>query len=296
MGNAVPTHLVAVVDGRHDLPEEVACLLLRQPLPLADVVVQVPLAGVLHHDDDLAAVLKHCAETGNHRLLGGMLRTKGLLVSTCLLMSRRSPDRLTHCPPHCLCPQFSKTEGVGVPAGTCRSEGDGHCCHPHPTVPPGLLATQPLRPQSTGERALLCQKVTEVCGSLLDRALPRGKATELLAGAAGWPFCMFPLLPTRLRLKPRDGAFSSCLQKATSIFLNSSSQRDSVLANAAYELPIHLLLFRGQKDSGYLTHTSEVAITQAPTTRQHSAMNPSPEEEHGARQVCSQRTRHLSEG
>lgn len=73
----VPTHLVAVIDGRHDLPEEVACLLLRQPLPLADVVVQVPLAGVLHHDDDLAAVLKHCAERGSHRVLGGMLTAKG---------------------------------------------------------------------------------------------------------------------------------------------------------------------------------------------------------------------------
>lgn len=64
VGSAVPTHLVAIVDGRHDLPEEVACLLLRQPLPLADVVVQVPLAGVFHHDDDLAAVLKHCKATG----------------------------------------------------------------------------------------------------------------------------------------------------------------------------------------------------------------------------------------
>lgn len=94
MGSVVPTHLVAVVDSRHDLPEEVACLLLRQPLPLADVVVQVPLAGVLHHDDDLAAVLKHCMKTGSQRVLGGMLGAKGLLVSTCLLMSRWSPDPL----------------------------------------------------------------------------------------------------------------------------------------------------------------------------------------------------------
>ena len=144
---------------------------------------------------------------------------------------------------------------------------------------------------------MLCQKVTKTHGSLLDRALPRGKATELPAGMAGWPFCMFPLLPTRLRLKPRDGAFSSCLQKATSIFLNSSSQRDSVLANTTYELPIHLLLFREQKDSGYLTYATEAVITRAPATRQHSTTNPgraSPEEEHGARWVCSQRTQSLS--
>lgn len=102
----------------------------------------------------------------------------------------------------------------------------------------------------------------------------KGKATELPAGTAGWPFCVFPLLPTRLWLKPRDGAFSSCLQKATSVFLNSSSQHDSVLANTVYELPIHLLLFRGQKDSGYLTYAREAGITQALATRWHSATSP----------------------
>lgn len=48
----------------------------------------------------------------------------------------------------------------------------------------------------TGERALLCQKVTKTHGSSLDRALPKGTAMELLVGAAMWPFCMFPLLPT----------------------------------------------------------------------------------------------------
>lgn len=112
---------------------------------------------------------------------------------------------------------------------------------------------------------------------------------ELPAGMAGQPFCVSPLLPTRLRLKPRGGAFSSCLQKATSIFLNSNSQRDSAPANTAYELPTHLLLFRGQKDSGYLTYAGEVAITPAPAT----AREASPEE-HGPCWACSKGTQCLS--
>lgn len=52
-------HLVAVVHGRDDLPEEVACVPLAQRLTLADVVVQVSPAGVLHDDHDPAAVLEH---------------------------------------------------------------------------------------------------------------------------------------------------------------------------------------------------------------------------------------------
>lgn len=55
----VAAHLVAVVHGRDDLPEEMAGVTLAEPLPLTDVVIQVTPAGILHDDHDLAAVLKH---------------------------------------------------------------------------------------------------------------------------------------------------------------------------------------------------------------------------------------------
>lgn len=64
-------------------------------------------------------------------------------------------------------------------------QGTARAATPCATVPPGLLAKQPLQLQSTGERALLCQKVTKTHGSLLDRALPRGMVTELPTGTAG---------------------------------------------------------------------------------------------------------------
>lgn len=54
---------MAVVQGGDDLPEEVPCLALAEPLPLADVVIQVAPAGVLHDDHNLAAVLKHWGRT-----------------------------------------------------------------------------------------------------------------------------------------------------------------------------------------------------------------------------------------
>ena len=47
-------YLVTIVHGGDDLPEEVS------GLPLADVVVQLPFAGVLHDDHNLIFVLKHC--------------------------------------------------------------------------------------------------------------------------------------------------------------------------------------------------------------------------------------------
>lgn len=53
------THLVTVVDCRHHLPEEVPSFLFSKSLALADVVIQVSFAGVLHHNDNLAAVFKH---------------------------------------------------------------------------------------------------------------------------------------------------------------------------------------------------------------------------------------------
>lgn len=64
MDGQVHAHLVAVVHGRDDLPEEVPGFALAQPLPLTDVVIQVSPAGILHDNHNLAAVLKHWAEQG----------------------------------------------------------------------------------------------------------------------------------------------------------------------------------------------------------------------------------------
>ena len=56
------------MDGRDDLPEEVSRLAVAQATPLADVVVELALTGVLHHDDDLVLVLEHWrAEEGGGR-------------------------------------------------------------------------------------------------------------------------------------------------------------------------------------------------------------------------------------
>lgn len=62
MARAGGAHLVAVVHGRHNLPEEMPGVPLTQPLPLANVVIQVTSAGVFHDNHDLAAVLKYWAE------------------------------------------------------------------------------------------------------------------------------------------------------------------------------------------------------------------------------------------
>lgn len=61
-------YLVTVVNGGDDLPEEVSGLPLAEASPLADVVVQLPLARVLHDDHNLVFVLKHCRGTAmdNH--------------------------------------------------------------------------------------------------------------------------------------------------------------------------------------------------------------------------------------
>lgn len=50
---------MAVVHGGDYLPEEVSRLPLAQAPALADVVIQLALAGVLHHDYDFVFVLKH---------------------------------------------------------------------------------------------------------------------------------------------------------------------------------------------------------------------------------------------
>lgn len=52
-------HLVTVVDGGNDLSEKASGLALTQASTLADVVVQLALAGVLHHDHNLVLVLEH---------------------------------------------------------------------------------------------------------------------------------------------------------------------------------------------------------------------------------------------
>lgn len=53
------SHLVAVVHGGDYLSEEVSRLSLTQAPALADVVIQLALAGILHHDHNLVLVLKH---------------------------------------------------------------------------------------------------------------------------------------------------------------------------------------------------------------------------------------------
>lgn len=55
---------MAILHGGDDLPEEVPGLALAEALPLADVVIQVASAGVLHDDHDPAAVLKHWGRGG----------------------------------------------------------------------------------------------------------------------------------------------------------------------------------------------------------------------------------------
>ena len=47
------------MDGRDDLSEEVSRLAVTEATPLTDVVVQLALAGVLHHDHNLVLVLEH---------------------------------------------------------------------------------------------------------------------------------------------------------------------------------------------------------------------------------------------
>lgn len=56
-------HLVAVMHGGDYLSKEVAGLPLAQAPALADVVVELALAGILHHNHDLVLVLKHCEKS-----------------------------------------------------------------------------------------------------------------------------------------------------------------------------------------------------------------------------------------
>lgn len=50
---------MAVVHSRYDLSEEVPGFSVRELLLVTDVVVQVSLAGVLHHDHDFVLVLEN---------------------------------------------------------------------------------------------------------------------------------------------------------------------------------------------------------------------------------------------
>ena len=59
-GNHLRPYLVTVVHCGDDLPEEVPGLPLAEAPPLADVVVQLPFAGILHDDHNLIFVLEHC--------------------------------------------------------------------------------------------------------------------------------------------------------------------------------------------------------------------------------------------
>lgn len=81
-------HLVAVVHGGNDLPEEMPGVALAEPLPLADVVIQVASAGVLHDDDDLAAALKHWG-----RARGQCQAPQSALLPTGATRSSPDPDQ-----------------------------------------------------------------------------------------------------------------------------------------------------------------------------------------------------------
>lgn len=59
---------MAVVHSWHNLPEEVAGLPLRDVFLVADVVVQVPSAGVLHHYHNFVLVLEHCGKYDKENL------------------------------------------------------------------------------------------------------------------------------------------------------------------------------------------------------------------------------------
>lgn len=50
---------MTVMHGGNYLSEETSCLPLAQASALTDVVIQLALAGVLHHNHDLVLVLKH---------------------------------------------------------------------------------------------------------------------------------------------------------------------------------------------------------------------------------------------
>lgn len=55
-------HLVAVMHGGDYLPKEMSSLPLTQAPAFTDVVVQLTLAGILHHDYNLVLVLEHCVK------------------------------------------------------------------------------------------------------------------------------------------------------------------------------------------------------------------------------------------
>lgn len=57
---ALAFHLVTVMYSRDNLPEEMSRLSLAELTPLADVVIQLPFACVLHHNDNLVLILEHC--------------------------------------------------------------------------------------------------------------------------------------------------------------------------------------------------------------------------------------------
>lgn len=56
-------HLVAVMHGGDYLSKEMPSLPLAQATAFTDVVVQLTLASILHHDHNLVLVLKHCEKT-----------------------------------------------------------------------------------------------------------------------------------------------------------------------------------------------------------------------------------------
>ena len=87
------SYLVTVVHGGNNLPEEVSCLSLAQPPSLADVIIQLSLTGVFHHDHYLVLVLKHWTQGHTQRTTSGWEEFEiSKPISACIPNSPLFPD------------------------------------------------------------------------------------------------------------------------------------------------------------------------------------------------------------
>lgn len=60
--NDSANYLVAVENGRSDLPEKASCLSFRKASLFADVIVELTTVGIFHDEDDLVLVLEHLVD------------------------------------------------------------------------------------------------------------------------------------------------------------------------------------------------------------------------------------------
>lgn len=76
----------------YDLSEEVSGLLFRDVLLVTDVVIQVSLAGILHHYHNLVLVFKHCKTTQTAASEIQLVYSKIIRAKTCWDMITNSID------------------------------------------------------------------------------------------------------------------------------------------------------------------------------------------------------------